>query len=383
MSRPTDGGPGERHLPLDRSGDLVARGELVHEALAARVEQPGSLAAHRLGDQEAVGAVIADHRGGMELHQLEVGQRRAGREREQQSPSDRARGVGRARPQGGGTAGGEHDGAGGDLVAVVEADSDATTAVDDQLHDPPALEHLDVGVLGDDRGKLPDQAPAGRGSAGVHDPPRRVTALEAEGQMAAAVRVEAHAQPGQVGDGFGRLLAQDARRGLAHGVTAGGDRVLQVALRAVLRRDRGSQAALSPPARGLGQRRGRDQRDAGPVPGGAHGRVQPGGAGADHCHLSREYLHVDRYRTPMASAPVWLEHPVVPAPRHGRASRARRADGRDRPRAVGSELARLRARHLAGDRPDDARNRPSPRRTSRRSSGYARPVAVCSTSTRW
>ncbi len=164
-------------------------------------------------------------------------------------------------------------------------------------------------MLGDDRAQLPDEPPAGRRSAGVHDPAPRVTALEPEREAAVAVGVEANAEPGEVGDRVGRLLAQHARRRLANGVAAGRDRVEQVALGAVVGRHRGGEAALGPPARGLGERRRGHERDARTCARGAHGRVQPGGAGAHHRDLSGENLHVARYRTPMASAPVWLEHP--------------------------------------------------------------------------
>ena len=46
-------GAGQGHLPLHGPRNLVARGELVDEPLAARVQQPRPLAADRLGDEEA------------------------------------------------------------------------------------------------------------------------------------------------------------------------------------------------------------------------------------------------------------------------------------------------------------------------------------------
>ena len=70
-------------LGLDGAGDLVAGLELVDEALAVGVEERGALAADRLGDEEAVDALggaaaelvraAGDHRGGVELDELEVG----------------------------------------------------------------------------------------------------------------------------------------------------------------------------------------------------------------------------------------------------------------------------------------------------------------------
>ncbi len=118
MSSPTDLAPGERHLALHGQGDLVARGELVDEPFAAGVEQQRALAADRLGDEEAIGAVGRGHGGGMKLHELEVGQLGAGGVGEQQPASDRPRGIGGARPQRGGAAGGEHDSGAGDPLAA-------------------------------------------------------------------------------------------------------------------------------------------------------------------------------------------------------------------------------------------------------------------------
>src|SRR5262249_10914374 len=71
-------------LGLDGAGDLVAGLELVDEALAVAGEERRPLAAERLGDEEAVdaggggaaelGGAAGDHRRGVELDELEVGQ---------------------------------------------------------------------------------------------------------------------------------------------------------------------------------------------------------------------------------------------------------------------------------------------------------------------
>ena len=72
------------HLAQDRAGDDIARGQLAlrrvarHEALALRVAQVCALATHRLRDQERLAAPIGRRQhGGMELRELQVGQRRA------------------------------------------------------------------------------------------------------------------------------------------------------------------------------------------------------------------------------------------------------------------------------------------------------------------
>ena len=56
MSRPTERSPELLELGLDRPRDLIARCELVDEALAGGVEERRALAADRLGDEEALAA---------------------------------------------------------------------------------------------------------------------------------------------------------------------------------------------------------------------------------------------------------------------------------------------------------------------------------------
>ena len=79
----------------DRARDHVAGRELVGKAAAVVVDEQGALAAQRLGEQEAV----VDERGRMELHELEVGQRRPGAVGEREPLAERARRVGRALPE--------------------------------------------------------------------------------------------------------------------------------------------------------------------------------------------------------------------------------------------------------------------------------------------
>src|SRR6202042_1788377 len=99
---------------LDRARDFVAWRQLVHEALSVAIQQRGPLAADRLGDQEAFPALHADHRCRMELDELEVRQGCPGGVRQQEPLADRARWVGRARPQGGGATGAQNRGPGRD-----------------------------------------------------------------------------------------------------------------------------------------------------------------------------------------------------------------------------------------------------------------------------
>ena len=204
------------------------------------VVERGALAADGLGDQEALAALDADDRGGMELRELEVGELGAGGAGEQQAGAERARRVGRARPQRGGAAGGEDRGAGGELPAVgghdAAAGEDAGGAV--------ALEDLDVGVL-DGRGRQRAQDPAARrAAAGVDDPAAAVAALEAEREVAVAVGVELDAELLQLSDPVRRLVREHLGGGSARQAAPGDQRVLQVQLAASRRR---ASAAAAPP----------------------------------------------------------------------------------------------------------------------------------------
>ena len=77
MSRPTDCCSGLPQARLDRPGDLVAGGQLVHEPLARDVVQRRALTAYGLGDEKALASGKPDDGGRMELQQLEIRKRRA------------------------------------------------------------------------------------------------------------------------------------------------------------------------------------------------------------------------------------------------------------------------------------------------------------------
>ena len=115
---------------MDRARDGVARLQLVDEALAGGVVQRRALAAHRLGDEEALAAADPDDRGRVELDELEVGEVGARGARQQQAGAVGAGRVGRARPQRRGAARREDHGARADDAPVVAGDrADAPVAV--------------------------------------------------------------------------------------------------------------------------------------------------------------------------------------------------------------------------------------------------------------
>ena len=220
--------PGLGHLALDRSRDLVARGELVDEPVALPVEQRRALAADGLGDEEAVGAVGRDDRGRVKLHQLEVGERRSGIVRDQQSAAGRPRRIRGPRPERGGSAGGEDRRRRQNLIALLEQDARGAPVVGQDRDRAAALEHIDAVVLGDERAQLADQPPPGRGTAGVNDPPRAVAALESEREAALTIGVEPDSERLEVFDSLDRLVAQDPRGGLAGRPATRLDRVGEV-----------------------------------------------------------------------------------------------------------------------------------------------------------
>ena len=119
-----------------------------------------------------------------------------------------------------------------------------------------------------------------------------MAALEAEGELPVAVGVELDPQRGEIVDGGWSLVAEHAGGRQADSVSAGGDGVGKVSVRAVVAGQRGGQTALSPVARGLGQRGGGDERHAGAQPGRAERGVETGGASADDGYLGLNSGHL-------------------------------------------------------------------------------------------
>ena len=304
------GAPGD--LREDRAGYLVARGELVDEPLAIVIEQLGPLAADRLRHEQSVAAAARDDRRRVELHELDVRERRAGRVGQQQPGADRARRVGRARPHRRGPAGAEHGRRRLQQLAAVEQDAGAASVVREQRLHAPALEHLDPFLGCRKGGELANDPPPGRGAAGVDDAAVAVATLEPEREPAVAVGVEGHPAARQVLNGPRRLLDEYARRRWPHGATARPQRVLEMQLDAVIGSHRGRQPALRPVARGLRQLGRGDERDVGAVAGGAERGVKAGGTGADYHQLplavAGQSGHAPVPYRDMPPRPVFLSH---------------------------------------------------------------------------
>ena len=129
---------GPRFLAHDGAGHQVAGGQLTcrlvagHETLAVDVEQPRAFAAQGLREQEARRAGNGDDRR-MELHELEIADRRPGRPRQRHAVAGGDRGIGRLAEDAAGAAGGQQRSRGAHLgePAVLDiARADAAPALD-------------------------------------------------------------------------------------------------------------------------------------------------------------------------------------------------------------------------------------------------------------
>ena len=339
---------GRRAGPLeqrrDRPRDLVARGELVDEAVAVGVEQRRALAADGLRHEEALATRDAPTprwggTGGTRDPRARRRRRARAPCRSRASPagsscattapprrrsrrSSRAPGS-RGRPRAGCPRSGRRGSRRSSRARPRARRSRA--------------------VLDDERRELAHDPPAGRAAAGVHDAPHRMAALEAEREHAAAVGVEAHAEALEVGDAGGRLVDEHLGGGAANGVAAGGLGVGEVALGGVLDGERGGDAALRPVARRLRERGGRHERDGGVRRGGGQRRVEAGGAGPDDRHVGGEQRFVGhgaqygiRDAGPGPVAPSLLARA-----RHRPAPGVAATDRGDRARAERARLARV------------------------------------------
>jgi 8-oxo-dGTP diphosphatase len=249
----------------DRSGDHVAWGELVREPAAAVVEEKGSLAAQCLAEQQAV----RGQRGGMELDELEVGQRRAGAPGEQGTLSDRAGRVCRPLPERGHAPGREHRRRCADRSAVRER-PDASAAVLTEREDTRALRELDARVGHSALPESPSDVPTGLRPTGVDDAAARMSSLEPEPE------IEANAELDEAGNAFGGFRSEQVYGARPAQAATGAESVGGVERGGVVLPEGGGDTALRPPARGRCLRSPRrDERDGALLRGGERGG-QPG-----------------------------------------------------------------------------------------------------------
>jgi hypothetical protein len=113
-----------------------------------------------------------------------------------------------------------------------------------------------------------------------------------------AIGVEVDPERLEVANAVGGLVHEHLGGGAADQAAAGPQRVLEVLLGRVVRRQRRGYAPLCPVRGRLGQRGGRHQRDARARAGGAQRGVEAGDAGADDGYVDLE--HADREAGGMA-----------------------------------------------------------------------------------
>jgi hypothetical protein len=276
----------------DRLADLVPGEQLVHEAFAVQVPQQGAVAAQGLG-QERPGHGGVVQRRGVELHELQVGDRHPGPQRHGDAV---AGGLGRVRghrehlP---GAAGGDQHVAGPHLGPAPRGrqggNAGAPPVLHDQVQGEPVLVHRGRGAL-HRLHQGPFHLGAGGRAPGVDHPGVRVAALPGQQQLACGVAVEDGAEGDQLVDPPRPLVHQHPDRvGVAEPGTSG-ERVGQVDVgRVGVAGQHRGHPALGPAGRGLVEL-GLGQH---PHPQAVqvrrpHGGRQPGHAGPEDQQVERD-----------------------------------------------------------------------------------------------
>ena len=153
-----------------------------------------------------------------------------------------------------------------------------------------------------------------------------MAAFEAEREITPRLGVERDAPFDKLANTGRRFVADNLRGALAHCASPGLDRVIEVELRAVIVRQGGRQPTLSAIARGLLQRRARDQADPGARLGCDECGVEAGRAGAhdrdvDHRVDFSGFTFAQAVSTvsvPLQDEPLSLPTPsFVARPRYG------------------------------------------------------------------
>ena len=248
--------------------DDVARLELgtalpCHEARACLVYEHRAFAAHGLADQRH-GIEPDIERGGMELHELHVGQRRAGPRGQRQALADGAQRVGGVGIEPAQPAGRQHDPAARQQAGVGRASrqhAGDAAVVDQQAAGFQPLDHRDRGrgLHGGDQGAHDRGARAV--ARDMDDAAAGVRRLQAERQAAGRIAVEHHAVALELDDGGRRRRGDAAGDGRIAEAVAGRQGVGGVQGRPVVLAHGGGDAALGPG-------RGRSFGQAAPWPAG-------------------------------------------------------------------------------------------------------------------
>ena len=271
LEREIDRRAGPPRLELDAARHPIAGREIagrivaLHEALARLVEQPRTLAAQRLREQESR---LPGHlqRRRVELHELEIGHRRAGAVRHGHAVAGRHGRIGRVAEDMTGAAGREQHHLRSDdarapvLVQDLRADAAADLAVNDQADRARVIRRSHVGQ----RRRAPPQhaadLPAGR-IVGVQHAPRAVRALDRQRRIAVGVAVERGAPLHQLADVAWPVADEHFHRLRVAQPVASGHRVGGMQRRRIVRPDRSRDTALGIAGVALARLRLRQDQD--------------------------------------------------------------------------------------------------------------------------
>ena len=296
----------------DGAGDDVAGLELVDEALAGGVAEQGAVTPQRLG-QERPGHGRVVQGGGMELDELDIGDRRADPQGHRHAVTGGLHRVGGHRVELATAARGQQHVPGPHLEALtvlVEGHhARAPAPVDQEVERERALEQHRRRLAHRHHQRPLDLDPSG-GTAGVEDPGVAVAPLPGEEVLALLVLVEHRPHGDELVDPGRALVDQDPDRVEVAEAGAGGERVGQVEVGGVgIAAEHGGHAALRPTSRGLGQLALGEHADLHAVHvGGPHGGGEAGDAGTEHEQIERVHPaslpHPSRNWTRLRTTPV-------------------------------------------------------------------------------
>ncbi len=279
------------HLRSDGAGDDVAGLELVDEAAATDVADQRAVPAQGFGEQRARHRRRVQ-RGGVELHELDVGHRHAGTQRHGDAVAGDLDGVGGDREELARAPGGEEHVAGGHLDDLARGSqrthAGAAPVSDDQVEREPPFQQRGHGVAHGHH-ERPLDLGAGGGTAGVDDAGQAVPTLTRQLEPAVGVAVEHGPHGDELVDARRALLDQHPDRVAVAQPRAGRQRVGQVEVGGVrVGVEHRGHAALGPAGAPLLELALGQHADLEAVHlGGPHRRGQPGHARADDQQVER------------------------------------------------------------------------------------------------
>ena len=305
LQREEDRLSGPALLEDKRARDQVARGQLTrrvipgHEALAIGIDQMRALTAQRLRQQKPRRARDIQ-RGGMELHEFQVGHLRARVPRQRHAVAGGDRGVGGVAKHLAGAAGGEQDGRRFDLLGAartLEAGAGASAVANDERCGARVALDRHLRLIGDSLPQAPPDLTPGR-IMGVQHAAYLVRRLFRQRERARPVAIETRAPVDELAHVAHAVVNEHAHRGFEAQAIARGNGVGGMQIGMVVVADGGRNAALRVTGIALvGIRLGEDDDVAGG--GEVRGGAQAGDAAADHEEIRAPLHRVLSYHPPM------------------------------------------------------------------------------------